>query len=193
MCGCTGWTDCTSRFAGPRPTRKAAAVVKAVPYGRDPRTCAPCAYTRWRHLLDTATQEADPARAAGGGGGQRQAVLTTLIQLAADPGVDGHVCRVDLPDPADPGAALFTTVHKSGAIGTRAMSGQALNQMLARRAADAGYTTAQIAKLGGQSLRSGFRHRSVPPRPPTPTRSCGRPGTATQPSWRSTPENTHPS
>ena len=36
------------------------------------------------------------------------------------------------------------------------MSGDAVNQVIARRAEYAGYTSTQIAKLGGHSLRSGF-------------------------------------
>ena len=71
-------------------------------------------------------------------------------------GVDGHVCRVDLPEPAVPGRALFPLVHKSGRIGAAGMSGQAVNVVLARRATDAGYTAEQVAKLGGHSLRAGY-------------------------------------
>jgi len=121
---------------------------KAVPYGRDPGTCPPCAYTRWRLLLDAADL-VDPA-------GQRRSVMTELRRQTSDGGVDGHVCRVDLPDPADPGRALFPLVHKTGRIARTGMSGQAVNVVLGRRAAAAGYTAQQIAKLGGHSLRSGF-------------------------------------
>ncbi|GGM16124.1 tyrosine-type recombinase/integrase [Nakamurella endophytica] len=128
--------------------QEARGTVKAVPYGRDPQTCPPCAYTRWRQLLDTAAG-LPPAE-------QRRPVMAALFQQAGDPGVDGHVCRVDVPQPTDPQAPLFPTVHKTGAISSRAMSGQAVNEVLARRAADAGYTPAQIARLGGHSLRSGF-------------------------------------
>ncbi|GGM09419.1 tyrosine-type recombinase/integrase [Nakamurella endophytica] len=128
--------------------QEARGTVKAVPYGRDPQTCPPCAYTRWRQLLDTAA-DLSPAE-------QRRPVMAALFQQAGDPGVDGHVCRVDLPAPTDPTAPLFPTVHKTGALSGRGMSGQAVNEVLARRAAAAGYTDAQIAKLGGHSLRSGF-------------------------------------
>ncbi|GGM16208.1 tyrosine-type recombinase/integrase [Nakamurella endophytica] len=128
--------------------QEAKGTVKAVPYGRDPATCPPCAYTRWRQLLDTAAG-LDPAE-------QRRPVMAALFQQAGDPGVDGHVCRVDLPAPLNPAAPLFPTVHKAGAVGVRAMSGQAVNEVLVRRAAAAGYPTAQIARLGGHSLRSGF-------------------------------------
>ena len=128
--------------------QEARGTVKAVPYGRDPATCPPCAYTRWRLLLDAA----DGVDAAG----QRRAVIAELRRQSFDGGVDGHVCRVDLPDPADPARALFPLVHKTGRISATGMSGQAVNVVLARRAKDAGYTAAQIARLGGHSLRAGF-------------------------------------
>ena len=51
---------------------------------------------------------------------------------------------------------MFPTVHKTGAIGTGAMSGDAVNEMIRRRADQAGFTPAQTQLLGGHSLRSGF-------------------------------------
>jgi integrase len=51
---------------------------------------------------------------------------------------------------------VFPTVHKTGAIGPAAMSGDAVNEMIRRRAEQAGFTAAQIALLGGHSLRAGF-------------------------------------
>jgi len=60
------------------------------------------------------------------------------------------------PNPAVPGRALFPLVHKTGRIAAAGMSGQAVNVVLARRATDAGYTPAQVARLGGHSLRAGF-------------------------------------
>jgi len=83
-------------------------------------------------------------------------VMTELRRQALDGGVDGHVCRVDLPGPTELGRALFPLVHKTGRIAIIGMSGQAVNVVLARRAVDAGYTAAQVAKLGGHSLRAGF-------------------------------------
>ncbi len=136
------------RLRSTKTDQEARGTVKAVPYGRDPGTCPPCAYTRWRLLLDAADQ-VDPA-------GQRRPVMTELRRQAGDGGVDGHVCRVDLPDPAVPGRALFPLVHKTGRIAIVGMLGQAVNVVLARRATDAGYTPQQIAKLGGHSLRAGF-------------------------------------
>jgi len=136
------------RLRTSKTDQEARGAVKAVPYGRDPVTCPPCAYTRWRLLLDAADL-VDPV-------GQRRSVMAELRRQASDGGVDGHVCRVDLPEPAVPGRALFPLVHKTGRIGAAGMSGQAVNVVLARRATDAGYTPEQVAKLGGHSLRAGF-------------------------------------
>ena len=47
-------------------------------------------------------------------------------------------------------------MHKTGAIGDRAMSGDAIAEMIQRRAAAAGFTPAQVDQLGGHSLRAGF-------------------------------------
>ena len=54
------------------------------------------------------------------------------------------MCRTTrIPDPVDPGRVLFPTVHKTGMIGARAMSGDAVNEMIRRRAARAGFTPAR--------------------------------------------------
>jgi integrase len=81
-----------------------------------------------------------------------------------DPDRDGagesgrlHVCRsTRLADPVDPGRPLFPSVHGTGIIRNRAMSGDAVYEMIRRRAEQAGYTTTQIQQLGGHSLRAGF-------------------------------------
>jgi integrase len=51
---------------------------------------------------------------------------------------------------------VFPSVHATGAIGPHAMTGHAINEMIRRRAAAAGFTAAQVARLGGHSLRAGF-------------------------------------
>jgi len=78
------------RLRRSKTDQEALGTVKALPYGRDPVTCPPCAYVRWR-----------------------------------------------------PGGALFPTVHKNGVIGGRAMSGDAIAEMIQRRAGQAGYGPAQ--------------------------------------------------
>ena len=68
-----------------------------------------------------------------------------------------HCCRsTRLAELADPARPLFPTVHKTGAIGGRAMSGDAIAEMIQRRAGQAGYGPAQTQQLGGHSLRAGF-------------------------------------
>jgi len=135
-------------------------VVRALPYGRDPQTCPPCALIRWRRLL--------LAYVVDDGG--RPAALAQLHQRGLS---TEHVCRsvddtagktADLPAAGDEAAAgdggggerwLFPTVHKTGRPG-RVMTGDAVAMMIQRRAATAGFTAAQVDLLGGHSLRSGF-------------------------------------
>ena len=134
-------------------------VVRALPYGRDPKSCPPCALVRWRRLL-LAYVEDD--------GGRRAA----LKQLGHRGLSTRHVCR-DTDDPTTAAAAegtggqepapgggggerwLFPTVHKTGRPG-KPMTGDAVAVMIQRRALGAGFTAAQVDLLGGHSLRSGF-------------------------------------
>ena len=68
-----------------------------------------------------------------------------------------HCCRgARLHEPADPARPLFPRVHATGAIGATAMTGHAVNEMIHRRAAAAGFTPTQVDQLGGHSLRAGF-------------------------------------
>ena len=121
--------------------------VKAIPYGRDPATCGPCTYVRWRQLVDAADTDPD----------EQRPTLMALLKEQAKAGRAVHVCRADLPDRPDAAELpLFRTVHRIGRINPGPMSGDAVNQVIARRADYAGYTTTQIARLGGHSLRSGF-------------------------------------
>ena len=131
-------------------------VVRALPYGRDPRSCPPCALVRWRRLL-LAYVEDD---------GGRPAALKQLHQHGLS---TKHVCRDDDEpttataaegtDDQEPGGGgerwLFPTVHKTGRPG-KPMTGDAVAVMIQRRAAAAGFTPAQVDLLGGHSLRSGF-------------------------------------
>lgn len=133
------------RIARSKTDQDAEGAVRAVPYGRETLTCAACAVLRWRTLMDAADQ--DPDR-------PRPAAMAAARRL---PGADRrHICTDQHPDPADPGRALFPAVHKTGVIYRAPMTGHAVNHMLARRAAAAGFTPAQVARLGGHSLRSGF-------------------------------------
>jgi integrase len=147
------------RLRTSKTDQEARGTVKALPYGRDPVTCPPCAYVRWRQILH-ASDTADPE-------GRRRAVMTVLRRqtssTATSGGGDGedlevqHCCRgARLHEPADPNRALFPPVHATGAIGATAMTGHGIAEMIQRRAAAAGFTPAQVAQLGGHSLRAGF-------------------------------------
>ncbi len=124
--------------------------VVAVPYGRDPVTCPPCAYVRWRELCEAA-DSTDPNEPRA----QRRTLMTVVrLQARADPAE--HVCGRDHPAASDSQAPVFRTLHKTGRIQPGGMSGDAVNQVLARRASAAGYPADRIDLLGGHSLRSGF-------------------------------------
>ncbi len=138
--------------------------VKALPFGRDPATCPPCAFVRWRQILHAwDTADPDDRRRAVMGVLRRQAVTGTTGRSGA-PGTETeveaeaqHVCRsARLAEPVDAGRVLFPSVHKAGGIGLKAMTGHAVNEMIKRRAGKAGFTPAQTKLLGGHSLRSGF-------------------------------------
>src|SRR5664279_4896304 len=145
------------RLRTSKTDQEARGTVKALPYGRDPATCPPCAYVRWRQVLHAwDTTDLD---------GRRRAVMTVLRRqtaTASGGGEDGesepqHCCRgARLHEPADPARALFPRVHATGAIGATAMTGHGINEMIQRRAAAAGFTPGQVAQLGGHSLRAGF-------------------------------------
>ena len=138
--------------------------VRALPYGRDPLTCPPCALVRWRRLLLAYVLD----------DGGRPAAMTQLHKRGLS---TEHVCRSPATtagqaagvaaaegepstNAGDGGGGgerwLFPTVHKTGQPGEKAMSGDAVAKMIQRRAAAAGYTAAQVDLLGGHSLRSGF-------------------------------------
>ena len=131
------------RMRSSKTDQEGRGTVRAIPYGRDPLTCPPCAYLRWTRVLT--------AFDTGG----RAAAMAQVHQRGQ---AGQHICR--RPDPADADEVgdrwLFPTVHRSGAPGVEPMSGHAVAAMIQRRATAAGYTPAQVDLLGGHSLRSGF-------------------------------------
>ncbi len=97
---------------------------------------------------------------------RRQATTRTAVDAVDGGGAEQpeageggvlHVCRTTrVPAPVDPRRVLFPSVHATGVIRDRAMTGHAVNEMIRRRAQAAGFTSTQTALLGGHSLRSGF-------------------------------------
>ena len=160
MCGC----------GQSKTDQEAHGSVKALPYGRDPATCPPCAYVRWREVLHAAdTADADDP------GAQRKAVLRVLRRQAAFTSAaqatvgEGRSTRTAMRlvrcMSAGP-PACTTRPTRAGCCSRRctrparsatgAMTGHAVNEMIRRRAAAAGFTPAQTLLLGGHSLRAGF-------------------------------------
>ncbi|QNK79470.1 site-specific integrase [Nakamurella sp. PAMC28650] len=137
------------RLRSSKTDQEGAGTIRALPYGRDPATCPPCALIRWRRIL------------LAYDAGKRPAALTALHHRG--PSTE-HVCR-DADTTADPAGTddpsmgerwLFPTVHRAGQPSRKAMTGDAVAAMIKRRAAAAGFTPAQVDLLGGHSLRSGF-------------------------------------
>lgn len=118
---------------------------KAIPYGTSHESCGPCAYIRWRQLLDAADSQG------------RTGVMRAMRMSGAH---IGHVCRsVVLPESdQDNHRPLLRPVSPAGEVGKDAVTGHALNLWIKRRAQGAGYPA---KLLGGHSLRSGFVSQAV--------------------------------
>lgn len=124
--------------------------VFALPYARQSLLCAPCAWARWRAVVD-AWEGAD------GGPGGRAGVMGACRSVD----LDRHVCR-DVPASPDAGmgegsapasdAPAFRAVRANGTLGG-AITGQAVNEVIKRAGAAAGFDP---GRLGGHSLRAGF-------------------------------------
>jgi integrase len=145
------------RMVSSKTDQEGHGAVRALPFGKDPATCPPCALIRWRRLLLAFDQ-----------GGRRAAMDQVHSRgLTAE-----HCCRTvndsamnaepvgDVGQTGERGSVgerwLFPGIHKTGRPGAGPMSGDAVAAMIQRRAAAAGYTPAQVDLLGGHSLRSGF-------------------------------------
>lgn len=119
--------------------------IRALPYGRHPQTCPPCAWTRWLAVLSAYT-----------GDGR----VGILRELRRGTDVGTHVCRNLSPQlpmpPAD--AAAFRPVHKTGLPGSGPVTGHAINLVVKKRAAAAGLDPTDF---GGHSLRAGFVTQAV--------------------------------
>lgn len=136
--------------------------IKALPYGANPDTCPPCAYLRWRQVLDAAdapdsSAASDPQATANSG---RPAMMRALRAGTCDEAGDlRHICRQPRPEELlPPDRPLFRAVHKNGIPGGSPLSGHVVGAVVKRRAVAAGLSA---ASLSGHSLRAGFVTQAV--------------------------------
>lgn len=135
------------RLGRTKTDRDGRGMVKIAPRAADHDMCPPCALHHWMRLV-----------AASDRGG-RAAVLRDLQE---NPAARSHVCHQPLPTPAGTAdAPLFRTVHRLGHIGAAALSGAAVDAMIRRRSARAGFDPAIVDLWGGHSLRVGFVTQAI--------------------------------
>ena len=119
--------------------------IYALPYARNSALCAPCAWARWRIVLDAAD-------GIDGGSGGRAGVMRATRNLD----VEGHICRrpetTAAPMSGDPTAPLFRSVKANGTIGGP-IDGHVVTAVVKAAAATVGFSP---EKIGGHSLRAGF-------------------------------------
>ncbi|MEV0032807.1 integrase [Nocardia sp. NPDC050793] len=120
-------------------TSRTAPLVRPLPHGSSPLTCPPCAHLRWLRVL-AAHQD-----------GGRPAIIRLLRE--PDPAVE-HVCGGRWPVFEDREVPLFRWVRGTGLLAHTHLSGDAINLMVRRRAAEAGLV-ADIGVYGGHSARAG--------------------------------------
>ncbi len=138
--------------------QQAAGITKAAPYGAHPETCVPCAYLRWRQVLDAADHPPE---------GLTPRAATIRALRGAGP-FDGHVCgkatdpekALHLDTPGDGewgrGVAVFRTISQGGIITADRLSAQTVAYLVKARGQRAGLPAATVDLLGGHSLRAGF-------------------------------------
>lgn len=126
-----------------------AGFTKAIPYTANHETCSTCAYMRWAQVV-AAWKSA--AATTANLKSRRSAVIRVLHDTAQ---FDDHICRGPLPR-LDDDVPLFRAVRKHGNLADQSMTGAAVHAVVRRRAQQAGFDPAVVAKLGGHSLRSGF-------------------------------------
>jgi integrase len=111
---------------------------KALSFGSNPVTCAPCAFARWYRLL--ATQGRKRSRA-----GLMREVRENTNTL--------HICRDALSGTLPGLLPLFRAVSSAGLIREAKITGDTVSRAVKRRTQAAGV---DVAHLSGHSLWSGF-------------------------------------
>jgi hypothetical protein len=105
------------RLRSSKTDQEARGAVKALPYGRDPITCPPCAFARWRevlHAFDTAPE-----------GGTRRAVMRVLRRQAATPAAGGGGEQLPVEEAGEDGAVLHVCRTIRVPSGYQGVSGNA--------------------------------------------------------------------
>lgn len=127
------------RLESSKTDQEGEGMVKALPYGKNALTCAPCAIWRWTAVLDVANS-----------GGGRAAVMRAVKTL---PDWDTHTCRRERPDATGDRSALFRPITQAGRIGRAGLSGRAIAEIVKKRATEVGLDP---DKFSGHSMRAGF-------------------------------------
>lgn len=111
---------------------------KALPFGSNPVTCAPCAFARWYRLLAAQGEKKSRAR---------------LMRAVRENTNTVHICRDPLPAQLPGLLPLFRAVSSAGLIREAKITGDTVGRAVKRRTTAAGV---DIAHLSGHSLRAGF-------------------------------------
>ncbi len=128
-------------LARSKTDQSGAGLIKALPFGSTPLTCAPCAWRAWRELLDTGDRAGPPA-------------TRRFLEHEANALARGHICRAAIrPDPLPRARPAFRPIDRHGQISARRLSPAAVAGVVKRYAALAGINPDLIA---GHSLRAGF-------------------------------------
>lgn len=115
-------------------------MVKALPFRDPPQVCPVCAVLSWAQVV-AAWDEAG-----------RAGVMRTM----RTPDPEGHICGPhDHPPLPRSQRPLFRSLHRAGSL-RGPLSGHAINQMIQRRAAQAGLDPERLTDIGGHSLRAGL-------------------------------------
>jgi integrase len=110
-------------------------LLKAIPFGISPLTCAPCAYIQWLGVLSA--------------GSKSRSDLENVVRGAS---VTEHACRESVPV-LDGRQPFLRPVMKNGAIKERHITGNVVNDVVKRRVAIIGLNPGDY---GAHSLRAGF-------------------------------------
>ena len=121
--------------------QQAVGQVKVIPRRDAVDLCGPCAFLRWREVVD--------AYDIGG----HVAVLRALRTPSHS---DEHQCHEPAPVCPDPSRPLFRPLDASGRLTGRAGSSELVRHVLRTQAAAAGLPAQLVDRLGGHSLRAGF-------------------------------------